>query len=85
MKYLTETTNTLQSFSVFNWKDIRRNYNWKLLSEQEDQEGTVKIVKEYKTGIMDLHRPVAVFEKTKQGAKLINAIKKLKKNNNTGK
>ena len=80
MKYLNQTTETLQTFSVFNCKDIRRNYNWKLISEREEQEGTVKIVNEYKTGIMDTRRPVAVFERTKQGAKLIKSIKKLKKN-----
>ena len=48
-----------------------------MLSQKEEQDGAVKLVKEYRTGMMDISRPVALYEKLNQGGKLLQQMKKV--------
>lgn len=54
--------------------DIRRNYKWNAISLNEEQDGALSVVNEYKTGMMDMQRTVAIIEKTKMFSKMMQGM-----------
>lgn len=65
------TRDTLQKMSYLNCKDLRRNYDWKVLERSDQKIFQEQSVHEYKYSITDPNRTAALFERTQSIFKLL--------------
>jgi len=61
----------LEKLSILDALNLRRNYDWKVLSQADQKHTESQITSEYKYSIMDPTRTAALFERTQSIFKLL--------------
>lgn len=67
----SNTCSILQDLNRLNSKDLRRNYNYKILSQDDEKLVEDQAAREYKYAITDPNRTAALFERTQSIFKLL--------------